>query len=138
MKKQPVTCPYCNAAARLRPASEVHRNPNNSQAKWLYVCSNWPRCDAYVSAHNHNKEPMGTLANGELRNKRIMAHKALEKYRKLTHMNRSAAYMWLLSKLDVAQTQNHIAKFSDGTCDRVISLCEDACRTYRLSQNMGA
>ncbi len=138
MKKQTVICPYCNSVARLRPAADIYCEHDYANARWLYVCSNWPKCDAYVSAHNHNKAPMGTLANGELRNKRIMAHRALEKYRRLTRMNRSEIYAWLVSKLDIAATQIHIAKFSDAMCDRVISLCEESCRSYRQSQNIGA
>mgnify|MGYP002508141294 CR=1 FL=1 len=34
---------------------------------------NWPSCDAYVSAHRKDRRPMGTLANSELRHKRILA-----------------------------------------------------------------
>ena len=55
---------------------------------------------------------MGTMANGMLRHKRILAHKALQAYRKATHTDKWASYIWLEGKLGL-----------DQECDRVIALC---------------
>lgn len=78
MKQKPIKCPYCHANASLRPASVVYGLNRRSQGKFLYLCDRWPACDAYVSAHDKTHRPMGTLANGDLRHKRILAHRALE------------------------------------------------------------
>ena len=43
-------------------------------------------CNAYVSAHERTLLPMGTLANGDLRHKRILAHRALKKLQQDCHM----------------------------------------------------
>ena len=137
MKTYSVTCPYCKSKAFLRPANVVYGISPRSTGKHLYVCANWPRCDAYVSAHHRDKRPMGGLANGSLRHKRILAHKALEEYRKLTRMDKWAVYIWLEGKLGLGEHQIHIAKFSDVMCDRVISICEAACRSYKASQKAG-
>ncbi len=123
MKTHTVICPYCNAPAVLRPAQYVHGNSPIAAGKHLYVCSNWPKCDAYVSAHNNNKQPMGILANGDLRHKRILAHRALNQYRKLMHMEKKEAYLWLQAKLGKTREQVHIACFTEEMCDKVISLC---------------
>lgn len=77
MKKLHVRCPYCGAKATLRPASAVYGNAAKTDG-YLYVCDRYPKCDAYVAAHRKSKLPMGTLANGDLRNKRIQAHKAFD------------------------------------------------------------
>lgn len=73
MKKKQIHCPYCGAKASLRPASAVYGTATKVPDSYLYVCDRYPRCDSYVGAHKRTKEPMGTLANGDLRNKRIQA-----------------------------------------------------------------
>ncbi len=125
MKKETVFCPYCHSKAILRPARFVHEKNTIVTGKHLYVCANWPTCDAYVSAHDHNLRPMGVLANGELRNQRILAHRALERYRKVTGMTKRELYIWLRTKLDLAEKDAHVAAFTDEQCSQVIRLCED-------------
>lgn len=80
---------------------------------------------------------MGTMANGELRHKRILAHKALDSYRKATHMNKWAGYIWLQAKLGMEPEKAHIAMFSEEECDRVIALCRNAVKSYRTARNAG-
>lgn len=77
MKQTRIHCPYCGSLATLRPASEIHGLSDISAGTYLYVCRRWPTCDAYVTADRRTKQPLGTLANGELRHKRILAHHAL-------------------------------------------------------------
>lgn len=75
MKKAHITCPYCHAPAQLRPASSIYGIHTKDRAAKLYVCSRYPACDAYVQAHKATGLPMGTLANKELRQKRMQAHR---------------------------------------------------------------
>lgn len=79
LKQKQIKCPYCHAHASLRPASLVYGSTPQTRGKFLYVCDRWPACNAYVSAHERTLLPMGTLANGDLRHKRILAHRALKK-----------------------------------------------------------
>lgn len=78
LKQKQIKCPYCHAHASLRPASLVYGSTPQTRGKFLYVCDRWPACNAYVSAHERTLLPMGTLANGDLRHKRILAHRALK------------------------------------------------------------
>lgn len=56
MKKQKrITCPYCGAAAVLQKGSFVYGD--KSKEEYLYVCSNYPRCDSYVGVHTGTKIP---------------------------------------------------------------------------------
>lgn len=66
---------------------------------------------------------MGTLADGSLRHKRILAHRALSDLQKHYGMNRSMSYLWLQVKFDLSPEQAHIGKFSTEMCERVISKC---------------
>ena len=107
-KQKQIKCPYCHANASLRPASTVYGCGRRSQGKYIYLCDRWPACDAYVSAHSRTHRPMGTLANGDLRHKRILAHRALEHLQKIRHMEKWEVYIWLQSKLGLNDRQAHI------------------------------
>lgn len=130
MKKYQINCPYCGSPAICRPASMVHGDSTLEKGLYLYVCSNWPECDAYVAAHKKDKRPMGTLANGNLRHKRILAHNALKEFQISRHMEKWAVYLWLQGKLGLREDQAHIGMFSEKMCDRVIFLCRKAKETY--------
>ena len=126
LKQKQIKCPYCHAHASLRPASLVYGSTPQTSGKFLYVCDRWPACNAYVSAHERTLLPMGTLANGDLRHKRILAHRALKKLQQDCHMEKWEVYIWLQSKLGLNDRQAHIGMFSDGMCDEVIRLCYQA------------
>lgn len=91
---------------------------------YLYVCDRYPQCDAYVGAHQGTKLPMGTLANGDLRNKRIQAHKAFDWLWKSGLMSKQQAYIWMQAKLGLDSQQAHIAKFSEYMCNQLIIVCD--------------
>lgn len=138
MKKYQIFCPYCGSAAQLRPASTVHGEQTFSAGSYLYLCSRWPVCDSYVSAHRRNLRPMGTLANGELRHKRIVAHRELERFRKKQGMETWAVYLWLQGALGLSEAQTHIALFSEDRCEQVISLCKKARKTADAAKKQAA
>ena len=74
-RKKPIKCPYCGHTAVLRDASYVYGE--NAVEEHLYVCSRYPECNAYVGVHKGTFIPKGTLANGDLRHKRIETHQAV-------------------------------------------------------------
>lgn len=128
MKKYNMKCPYCGASAICRPASTVYGAKTIDRKSYLYVCSRWPDCDAYVSAHKKDRKPMGTMANHSLRRKRILAHQALKRLQKERHMNKWAVYVWLQAKMGLDESQTHIGMFSEQMCDQVISLCHSSAK----------
>ena len=72
-KPKIIRCPYCGGTAILRDASFVYGT--HSHGGQVYVCSHYPSCNSYVGVHPGTKIPKGTLANRELRQKRIQAHR---------------------------------------------------------------
>lgn len=126
MKKQQVNCPYCGAPAICRPASMVHGKNTWQKGTHLYVCTRWPDCDSYVTAHKNTLLPMGSLANKNLRYKRILAHEALEELRQMRHMDTWAVYIWLQMKLELSPDKAHIGMFSEEMCDHLISVCRES------------
>ena len=123
MKRVNIKCPYCGSRALLRPASVVYGEKAADPAAPYYVCARFPACDAYVAAHKKNCLPMGTLANAELRRKRIQAHAALDRLWKGGLMSKKQAYFWLQAKLGLPEQEAHIGKFSLFRCEEVIRLC---------------
>lgn len=122
MKKYNMKCPYCGTKAILRPANFIHGKNESSYGKHLYVCANWPACDAYVAVHHASKQPMGTLANGDLRHKRLVAHRELNAFRKISGMSKWAVYVWLAAKLGLTSEEAHIGLFTEDMCDWTIRL----------------
>ena len=75
-KPKIIRCPYCGGTAILRDASFVYGT--HSHGGQVYVCSHYPSCNSYVGVHPGTKIPKGTLANRELRQKRIQAHRIFD------------------------------------------------------------
>lgn len=123
MKRVNIKCPYCRSQAFLRPASVVYGQGHSEPNTELYVCARYPACNAYVAAHRHNHLPMGTLANRELRCKRVAAHAAFNRLWQSGLMTKRAAYRWLQVQLGLLAEEAHIANFSEWRCDQVIQLC---------------
>ena len=127
MKKNKVYCPYCGAEARRRPASAIYGESTKvvNEDKYLYVCTRYPKCDSYVAAHKKTGLPMGSLANKELRHKRMQAHRAIDRLWTSGIMSTPRVYQWLQGKFGLNEKQMHIAAFSEYMCDQVISACDE-------------
>lgn len=121
-----IKCPYCGGKAILRPASYVYGTAMIEKGRHLYLCTNWPACDSYVSAHKSSLLPMGTLANGDLRHKRILAHRALAEYQRCHYMDKWAVYLWLQMQLGLSSEETHVGQFSAEQCEQVIKLCRQS------------
>lgn len=66
-------CPYCHTNARLDNGAAIGR----SAPVWL--CGNHPDCDSYVGCHPGTTRPLGSLANAQLRQKRIAVHRCIDR-----------------------------------------------------------
>lgn len=111
-------CPYCGATVMLRDAGFVYGK--NALEEKVYVCSNYPSCDAYVGVLPHSNEPKGTLANGDLRHKRIETHRIFDEIWKSGIMSRKDAYRWMRDELFLDDKQAHIGSFSEYMCQRLM------------------
>ena len=130
MKKNIVKC-HCGARAMLRPAAVVHGD--KAKKEYLYICSRYPACDSYVGVHRKSRKPLGTLANKELRTKRIQAHRLFNRLWESGLMKKWQAYKWMAAKFGLNSHQAHIGKFSAYMCDELIALCEKSFHNDKLA-----
>lgn len=108
---------------RPAPAAEIYHD--DSRDDLLYVCRNYPRCNAYVRVQPGTKQPMGPLANGDLRHLRIRAHRAFDRVWQCGVMTRDAAYRWMADYFCIPLREAHIGQFSEYRCQQLIQKCED-------------
>ena len=130
-RAEQVRGPYCGAPATVRSASEIYGG-SDSRGR-LYVCSNYPRCNAYARMDPCTGRPMGELANGDLRHKRIVAHRRFDRLWQEGVMSRDAAYRWLADYFSIPLGDAHIARFSEYRCDELIRKCDQLLRIQQES-----
>jgi len=115
-------CNYCNKEAEWVANSKIY-GKRYGKSYMIWWCRD---CDAYVGCHNNTLEPKGTLANKELRTKRIEA-KNLFIEKKLGgewngRKSKPKAYMWLQDKMDLSPDEAHFGKFNIEQCNKIIGL----------------
>ena len=113
-----ITCQYCGCYARLEATQWGHR----------YICDD---CQAWVGCHKDGR-PKGTLANAELRQARIDAHRAFDPLWQACmrlrgwgkRRSRTTAYRWLAERLGLTVEECHIGMFDLAQCQRVVFVCQ--------------
>lgn len=112
-------CPYCGAPVVFRSAEGIYKE--NHLDAMLYVCSKYPKCDAYVRVHAGTKIPVGSLANKELRHLRRIAHQYFDQLYLTGLMTKDAAYQWLSDLLCTPPSEAHIGYLGEYYCKEVIA-----------------
>lgn len=121
-----IVCQYCHKDAVMVKGTEIYPHRPDLAKKNFWKCPG--DCDAYVGTHMPNKsqgftgiEPMGVLANAELRDAKMRAHAAFDPYWKKARIARHDAYRWLAEQLNVHHDQCHIGMFTVEQCEQVIT-----------------
>lgn len=125
---------YCGRRAVLRDASYVYGSHVYNPEQKLYVCAGYPACNSYVGVHLGSLRPKGSLANGALRNKRILAHKAFDAVWQNGILTRKDAYRWLQDITGLDEQHAHIAMFSGYRCDQVIAACNSVLANHNRKE----
>lgn len=133
-KSTAIECPYCHRPAILVDSAEVYHGTSYGL---IWLCR---KCDAYVGTHKGTEEPLGRLANKELRDWKIKAHAAFDplwqaKLRKRRAERgpeykqayaRGSGYKWLAVQMGISAQQCHLGMFDVEQCKRVIEICQVA------------
>lgn len=113
-------CPYCGQEMQLRSADGIGIYKHNPHQKRLYVCANYPKCKTYVGVKDGTFEPLGTPANGQLRDLRRRAHDELEKLWTQKIMTRNEVYRWLAKITGLSRQDTQIGYLREQMCRLVI------------------
>ena len=140
-----IICPYCGGKAELTPGWMIYPLRPDLASNRYWRCG---PCHAWVGCHAPNPkrgltgvEPLGRLANAELREAKQCAHSWLDPWWKeyrmwvrhpaFTHdakydkARRRIIYSWLSRELGIPESDCHIGMFDVETCDRVSRICEE-------------
>lgn len=111
-----VICPYCENPAVYMTSHEFYGKKYKSN---LYVCK---PCDARVGTHGKGKTPLGTMANGRLRNLRMMCHARIDPMWQKREMSRGAVYKRLQNVMSMTTEEAHIGMFDEEHCMKLIAI----------------
>lgn len=121
------TCRYCRQPAVLsRFGADSY--PYGRDYGPVWVCT---PCDAWVGCHPGTVNPLGGLANAELRAAKQAAHAAFDPLwqRKIEKENcskghaRRSGYRWLSEQLGIPFKKTHIGFMSLEECRKVVEVC---------------
>lgn len=131
-----MNCDYCSQPAELVTGAVIYPHRPDLGSLNFWRCA---PCDAYVGCHEAGSyrmlgshkirhagfEPLGRLANAELRAAKQAAHKAFDPIWRCQYMKRKEAYAWLAEKLGIAVEDTHIGMFDVAMCRRVVEVCAE-------------
>lgn len=112
-------CPYCGKPAALKNSRVIYKRDYGM----VWICPDYPACDAYVGCHKGTNKPLGRLANAELREAKKEAHAAFDPLWQDGAMKRTAAYIWLAEQLGIERQACHVGMFDVAECRRVVEIC---------------
>lgn len=115
-------CPYCNCHSILRPAVYIYpTRPDIDKTMW--VCKNYPDCDAYVGTHAFGawqNFPLGRLADRELRDLKKKCHILLDHKWKAHKVPRTDMYLWVQRIMGLSEPQAHIGELDSNQCYKLM------------------
>lgn len=100
----------------------------------LYVCGNYPECDAYVRVHAGTNIPVGSLANHELRSLRRTAHQYFDQLHQSGMMSKQNAYQWLADLISAPLSEAHIGYLGEYYCSQVIRESQKVLERQKVRQ----
>jgi hypothetical protein len=113
-------CAYCGQKPELVSGKVIYPHRPDLYAKKFWNCE---PCGAYVGCHPGTENPLGRLANAELRAAKQQAHAAFDPLWKDKKMKRKDAYYWLSKELGIPYGDAHIGHFDVELCKRTVEVC---------------
>lgn len=113
-----VVCPYCNRPAMLVSGTHIYPHRADLHERRYWRCD---PCQAHVGTHrDSDAEPLGRLANADLRQAKTKAHEAFDDLWRSGRMKRRQAYRWLAQQLQIDEKDCHIGMFDVQQCRAVV------------------
>lgn len=117
-------CPYCGGKPEFVDSKQVYSRSYGM----IYLCQ---PCAAWVGVHSGTDQPLGRLANHELRTAKKRAHhyfdkiwqRAIEERDLPKFQARGMAYAWLSKKMGLPPEHTHIGMFTVEQCEEAVKHC---------------
>ena len=133
-------CPYCGEAAQLVTGAVLYPHRPDLADRNFWQCE---PCDAYVGCHkkgswrfvagqkirHRGDEPLGRLANAQLRTHKKQAHYVFDPIWQSGELTRAQAYKWLAGHMGLPVDDMHIGCLDVDECRRVVNICRTVQRT---------
>lgn len=119
--RRTLICTYCHKPSELVNGDVIYPGRPDLYEKLFWFCD---PCQAWVGCHPGTCNPLGRIANAELRRAKVAAHSAFDPIWKSGHMPRRKAYSWLSKQLGILPEQTHIGMFDAELCRRVVQVCQ--------------
>ena len=120
-KRKTLMCPYCGHEALFVFGDIIYPHRRDLWKKPFWACE---PCGAYVGCHPGTENPLGRLANSELRSAKVSVHAAFDPLWRSGRMSRNAAYRWLAENLGIEVRHCHVGMFDVEMCRKAVFLCE--------------
>jgi len=129
------SCPYCDQPAELVTGAAIHPKRAELARLKFYRCV---PCEAHVGTHkagayrviagkkvmSDGTQPLGRLANPELRRAKQLAHAAFDPLWGLSGtMGHKQAHVWLAGQMHLKVDESHIGDYDVAQCARVVEVC---------------
>ena len=146
-KPQPPICQYCGQQAVVVDGEQLYGSAKyRGRNFWVCKpCGAWTGCHgagSYSSKTINNveyrnyrmgQEPLGTLANAELRAIRQMCHQLFDDIWRERHVTRYYAYRALAYRLGIPIDDCHIAMFDTKQCEKMLQVIAEV-RQYCIGR----
>lgn len=119
-RKGVVKCPYCDSEANLVDSKVIYGRSYGM----VYLCSQYPLCDAYVGVHRGTDRPLGRMANAELREWKKKAHALFDPLWKSKRLSRGKCYLFLQDMMELTGDEAHIGMFDIDKCKKLVGIME--------------
>jgi len=115
-----VFCQYCGETALLVSGAIIYPHRPDLKENMFWWCRD---CKAWVGCHEQSLEPVGALANAELRLAKSEAHSLFDPLWRKGTLSRSDAYRWLSQQMKLPPRECHIALFNVKQCHEAALHC---------------
>lgn len=115
-------CTYCEGIKPVLVKGDViYPHRKDLYQLNFYQC---PECEAYCGTHKGTTKPLGTTANGTLRQLRSKCHRKFDPLWRDTNHTRKSMYSQLANIMQIHVRNCHIAMFDEQQCRQCLIACD--------------
>ena len=120
---RPPKCDYCGGEPVIVRSEQIYARPKIKC--WMWICENYPNCDARVGCHPKSKRSLGKMADAATRKARMKCHNHIDGMWKSGKYKRKQLYSEPAHRLRISQHDCHIGHFTKEMAERALAVIID-------------